>query len=224
MRSAWIRTGHGLVVGVLGVVLLFAFGCRKSKTRQEEEAHEAENRLQESEMRRQAGEAGNRQQYEGAKQLIGQRKYDEAWKQFEDVSNRDAKIGFEFELYRSETLPSQLFRVADELAKIKSYQFEAASRKRVNYNFHEAMRTLVFVRDHIEKKRGEAEKKIKYLRKLKAGDDKYWMALQLIEQYKRAEGIRMLEEVRDNYKGTPYYDHAVRKLVELQPPEEGPPR
>jgi len=50
------------------------------------------------------------------------------------------------------------------------------------------------------------------------------MALQLIEQYKRAEGIRLFEEVRDNYKGTPYYDLAVTKLVELQPPEDGPPR
>lgn len=224
MRSAWIRTGHGLAIGAVSVALVLGSGCRKSKTRQEEEEREAQNRLQEGKMEEQEAESGNRQQYERAKQLMGQRKYDEAWKQFEDVSNRDPKIGFEFDIYKSETLPSQLFRVADELAKIKPYQFKPAYRKRVNYNFNEAMLTLAFVRDHIEKKRGQAEKKIKYLRKLKAGDDKYWMALQLIEQYKRAEGIRLFEEVRDNYKGTPYYDFAVRKLVELQPPEDGPPR
>lgn len=224
MRSAWIRTGHGLAIGAVSVALVLGFGCRKSKTRQEEEEREAQNRLQEGKMKEQDTESGNRQQYERAKQLIGQRKYDEAWKEFEDLKKRDDKIGFEFDIYKSETLPSQLFRVADGLAKIKSYQFQPAQRRRVQENFNEALLTLAFVRDHIEKKRGEAAKKIKYLRKLKAGDDKYWMGLQLIEQYKRAEGIRMLEEVRDNYKGTPYYDLAVTKLVELQPPEDGPPR
>jgi len=83
---------------------------------------------------------------------------------------------------------------------------------------------LVFVRDHIEKKRATAEKKIDYLKRLKAADDRYFTGLMLIKNFERVRGVALIEEVRDNYQDTPYYDLAVTKLVELDTTDDRPTR
>jgi hypothetical protein len=215
-----LRISRGIVIGGLAVALAFAPGCRKSKTAREEEERKQRNLLEESKVKEQETVASNRQQYDRAKELIAQRKYDEAWAQFQDVIARDPKIKFEFEMYASENLPEQLFRVADDLAKITRGQFEAGNRARVKERFQEANRTLVFVRDHIEKKRARAEEKIKYLEHLWGADQRLAKALWYLDVgHEYAEGVRLLEEVRDNYKDTPYYDLAIKKLIEVKPPQ-----
>jgi hypothetical protein len=204
MKSRSRQIARELMVGVVGLAMALSLGCRKSKGAKGEEQREELNRQQERELRAQQTSAANRRQYEQAKELIGQRRYDEAWKEFEDVAARDETIKFEFDVYKSETLPEQLFQVADTLASIKYEQFS------------EAYRALAFVRDHIEKKRAKAERKIAELKHLKRGHDLYKGALARINAYQRAEGIRMLEEVRDNYSDTPYGDMAILRLHELE--------
>jgi len=213
---------RGAVLGAVVLAVACTLGCRKSRTEQERERHEDLDALQESEIRRQEAVAANRREYEEGKLLIAERRYDEAWAKFEKAAAADENIALEFTIYKAESLPSRLFRLADELSKIKSYQFNAASRRRVQQNFNEAYRTLVFVRDHIEKKRATAEKKIDYLKRLKAADDRYYAGLNLIENYERVRGIALIEEVRDNYKDTPYYDLAIAKLVELDTTDDRP--
>jgi len=210
MNGVWTWPTRVIAIGALGVVMALTFGCRKSSSQQKEEKREELNVLEESELKRQEAVASNRRRYEEAKQLIAQRKYDEAWAEFEAVAKADPEIAFEFEMYKSENLPESLFRVADDLSSLKKRQFQ------------EAYRTLAFVRDHIEKKRATAEKKIVYLKRLKAADDRYVTALRLIEAYERVKGMKYLDEVRDDYKDTPYYDLAVKKLHELELHDDRP--
>jgi hypothetical protein len=215
-----LRISRGLAIGGLAVVLALAPGCRKSKTARTEEEREQRNLLDESKVKEQETVASNRQQYDRGKELIAERKYDEAWAQFQDVIARDERIKFEFEMYSSENLPEQLFRVADDLAKIQRGQFDPANRARVRERFQEANRTLVFVRDHIEKKRPRAEEKIKSLEHLWGADQRLAKALWCLDAgHEYAEGVRLLEEVRDNFKDTPYYDLAIKKLIEVKPPQ-----
>jgi hypothetical protein len=207
MKMRWIDAVPIVVVAAVSAAVLFGAGCRKSKTQQAEEQHEKTEQLQERKFNYEDTEAADRQQYDGAKALIAQRRYDEAWQQFEEVAARNKKLAFEFDLYRKEQLPSQLFRLADDLSSVEKEQFS------------EAYRALAFVRDHIDKKRPAAEQKISALRHLKQGHDLYKGALRRIDAYQHAEAVRMLEEVRDNYKDTPYCDKAITLLKQLKPPE-----
>jgi hypothetical protein len=208
MKMLWISGARMLVVAAVSIAVVFGLGCRKSKTQRGEEQREEVEQLQERKFTRQETEAADRQQYDHAKALIAQRKYDEAWKELEEVAARNDKLAFEFDLYKNEQLPAQLFRVAEDLSSVEKEQFS------------EAYRALAFVRDHIEKKRPAAEKRISALRHLKQGHDLYKGALQRIDAYQHADAIRMLEEVCNNYKDTPYYDKAVILLKQLKPPEQ----
>ncbi len=208
MKSGWAHGARLVAIGAIGVAMVFALGCRKSKTKHEEERREELNRLRARELKRQEAVVSSRQQYEHAKELLAERKYDEAWEEFEDAAGHDEAIDFEFDVYKSEKLPEELFRVADDLQSIE------------NERFNEAYRTLLFVRDHMEKKRAKAQDKINELIHRRDGHNLYKGALKRIDAYQRAEGIRMLEEVRDNYHDTPYGDKAIQKLRKLQPPPE----
>jgi hypothetical protein len=211
MKGTSRQVARGLAIGVVGLAMVFALGCRKSKSARDEARREELNKQRENELRAQEASSANRQQYEHAKQLIAQRRYDEAWKEFEDVAARDENIKFDFDLYKGEALPEQIFRTADKLSSVE------------NERFSEAYRALTFVRDHIDKKRAKAERKIRELQHRKSGHDLYKRALVKAKTYQRAEALRMLEEVRDNFGDTPYGDMAIQRLRELNPPPPDPP-
>lgn len=212
MKSTSRHVVRALAIGVVGLAMVFALGCRKSKSARDEESREELNRQREAELRAQEASAANRQQYEHAKELIAQRRYDEAWKEFEDVADRDENIKFDFDLYKSENLPEQIFRTADDLASVE------------NERFLEAYRALTFVRDHMDKKRAKADRKIRELQHRKQGHDLYKRALRKANTYQQPDAIRMLKEVRDNYGDTPYGDMAIQKLRQLDrtPPDQPP--
>ena len=166
MKSTSRQVASGLAIGVVGLAMLFALGCRKSKSARDEESREELNKQREAELRLQEASAANKQQYEHAKELVAQRKYDEAWKEFEEVAGRDENIEFDFDLYKSENLPEQIFRTADNLASVENERFveakikelqhrkqghdlyKRALRKARTYQQPEAIRMLKEVRDN----------------------------------------------------------------------------
>jgi len=206
-------------VGVLGVTIMLSPGCRKSKAQLDEERRQERQGLSERRAAREQVEASVQRQYDEARELAEQGDYEsleEAWKKLDELAAEDEQIAFQFDLYKSEKLPSQVFKKVNELSSVDQERF------------NEANRLLRFVAENMDKKREEANRRISRIRHLEDASKTYRNAEALAGVHRtnqRAMAIEGFKKVRDQYPDTPYADMAIVQLTNLErpdPPDDPP--
>jgi hypothetical protein len=213
MRTVWTLVARGAGVGLLGVAVALAPGCRKSKAQLEQERLEQQRALTERKAAQEQAESTIQREYDAARRLAEKgdsESLETGYKKLEELAAQDEQIAFQFDLYKSEKLPAAVFKKVDELSSVDQERF------------NEANRLLQFVAENMAKKREEATRRINKIHHLESASRTYRQAEALLKGNQRPAAIEQFKLVRDQYADTPYGDMAIVNLANLERPDEPP--